>query len=274
MPAHMAMSFVERVKNEIQQRRIPSATGGGQSVVDASYNPLSTNEDYFFPQTAEGRGSKVETLPGGTNLGEITDLRYFTNKLFRALRIPSSYLPTAIDDSANTLADGKVGTAYIQELRFNEYCKRLQSMIIETFDQEFKLWLHNQGVNIDSSLFELKFNPPQNFAAYRQAELDATRANLYTAIAEVPYLSKRFALKRFLGMSAEEIAENERLWREENGANLASASSAETELRSAGITPGGMAGDMADQTAEAPADMAAAAEQGAAGEETTEPPAQ
>ena len=275
MPAHMAMSFVERVKNEIQQRRIPSATGGGQSVVDASYNPLSTNEDYFFPQTAEGRGSKVETLPGGTNLGEITDLRYFTNKLFRALRIPSSYLPTAIDDSANTMADGKVGTAYIQELRFNKYCERLQSQIIETFDQEFKLWLYSQGVNIDSSLFELKFNPPQNFAAYRQAELDATRANLYTAIAEVPYLSKRFALKRFLGMSAEEIAENERLWREENGATLASETSADTELRSAGITPGGMANDMADQTAEAPADMAAAAEQGAAGDETTtEPPAQ
>ena len=149
-------------------------------------------------------------------------------------------------------------------------------MIIETFDQEFKLWLANQGVNIDSSLFELKFNPPQNFAAYRQAELDATRANLYTAIAEVPYLSKRFALKRFLGMTAEEIAENERLWREENGANLGKPTTdSEIALRSAGITPGGMAGDMADQTAEAPADMAAAAEQGAAGEETTtEPPAQ
>jgi hypothetical protein len=173
------------------------------------------------------------------------------------------------------MADGKVGTAYIQELRFNKYCERLQSQIIETFDQEFKLWLYSQGVNIDSSLFELKFNPPQNFAAYRQAELDATRANLYTAIAEVPYLSKRFALKRFLGMSAEEIAENERLWREENGATLVSETSADTELRSAGITPGGMANDMADQTAEAPADMAAAAEQGAAGDETTtEPPAQ
>jgi len=71
MPAHMAMSFVEKVKNEIQQRRIPSSTGGGTSVIDASYNPLSTNEDYFFPQTAEGRGSKVETLPGGTNLAKL-----------------------------------------------------------------------------------------------------------------------------------------------------------------------------------------------------------
>ena len=267
MPAHMAMSFVERVKNEIQQRRIPSATGGGANVIDASYNPLSVNEDYFFPQTAEGRGSKVETLPGGTNLGEITDLRYFTNKLFRALRIPSSYLPTAIDESPNQVSDGKVGTAYIQELRFNKYCERLQSLIIETFDLEFKMWLLDQGINIDSTLFKLKFNAPQNFAAYRQAELDTTRVTIFAQLQEIPHLSKRFAMKRFLGMSQEEITENERMWKEENGSNLKEPADAAGQLRSAGITPGGIAGDMAGQDAEAPDDMAAAAEPGAAADD-------
>jgi hypothetical protein len=256
MPAHMAMAFVERVKNEIQQRRIPSATGGGQNMIDASYNPLSVNEDYFFPQTAEGRGSKVETLPGGTNLGEITDLRYFTNKLFRALRIPASYLPTAIDEQANTVSDGKVGTAYIQELRFNEYCKRLQSLIVETFDLEFKLWLKDNGVNIDNSLFELKFNTPQNFAAYRQAEMDTARVNTFASLQEIPYLSKRFAMKRFLGLTQEEIVENERLWKEENGSKVMSSEDAAAQMRSVGVTPGGMQGDIEGQTAEAPAEMA------------------
>jgi hypothetical protein len=273
MPAHMAMSFVERVKNEIQQRRIPSSTGGGANVIDASYNPLSVNEDYFFPQTAEGRGSKVETLPGGTNLGEITDLRYFTNKLFRALRIPASYLPTAIDEQANTVSDGKVGTAYIQELRFNEYCKRLQSIIVETFDLEFKLWLNDQGVNIDNSLFELKFNQPQNFAAYRQSELDTARAATFAQVVAIPHLSKRFALKRFLGLSEDEIKENERMWREENGANLKPSLDAQSELRGMGVTPGGMAADVASQEAEAPLDMAAEAEAPAAAE-TPEAPVQ
>jgi hypothetical protein len=275
MPAHMAMSFVERVKNEIQQRRIPSSTGGGQNMVDASYNPLSVNEDYFFPQTAEGRGSKVETLPGGTNLGEITDLRYFTNKLFRALRIPSAYLPTAVDEQANSLADGKVGTAYIQELRFNKYCERLQSMVVETFDLEFKMWLLAQGINIDSGLFELKFNPPQNFAAYRQSELDTARVATYAQLLQVPHMSKRFAMKRYLGLSQEEIVENERLWQEENGANLKPPPDAGGEMRSAGITPAGMAGDLAGQDAEAPDDMAAAADAGVAdGEAPAEAPAQ
>ncbi len=274
MPAHMAMSFVERVKNEIQQRRIPSSTGGGANVIDASYNPLSVNEDYFFPQTAEGRGSKVETLPGGTNLGEITDLRYFTNKLFRALRIPASYLPTAIDEQPNTISDGKVGTAYIQELRFNEYCKRLQAMIVETFDLEFKLWLNGSGVNIDSSLFELKFNQPQNFAAYRQSELDTARAATFASLQEIPHLSKRFALKRFLGLTEDEIKENERLWREENGNNLTPDTDSATQLRSAGITPGGIAAETAAQDIEASPDMAAAAEPGAQEPAPAEVPAQ
>ena len=264
MPAHMAMGFVERVKNEIQQRRIPSATGGGANVIDASYNPLSVNEDYFFPQTAEGRGSKVETLPGGTNLGEITDLRYFTNKLFRALRIPSSYLPTQIDEQPNNVADGKVGTAYIQELRFNKYCERLQNLIIETFDLEFKMWMIDQGVNIDSTLFKLKFNEPQNFAAYRQSELDTARVATFAQVSQIPHLSKRFAMKRFLGMTEEEIKENERMWKEENGTKLAPPADAQGEMRGAGITPGGIAADMSGQDAEADADMAQAAEAEAA----------
>jgi hypothetical protein len=273
MPAHMAMSFVERVKNEIQQRRIPSSTGGGANVIDASYNPLSVNEDYFFPQTAEGRGSKVETLPGGTNLGEITDLRYFTNKLFRALRIPASYLPTAIDEQPNTMADGKVGTAYIQELRFNEYCKRLQANIVETFDLEFKLWLTFQGINIDSSLFELKFNQPQNFAAYRQSELDTARAATFSQVVQIPHLSKRFAMKRFLGMTEDEIKENERLWREENGSNLKAPVDAQSQLRSVGISPGGLAAEAGGQEAEASPEMAAAAEADIGGEEAAAAPA-
>jgi hypothetical protein len=260
MPAHMAMSFVERVKNEINQRRIPSQSGGGQNMIDASYNPLSISEDYFFPQTAEGRGSKVDTLPGGTNLGEIDDLRYFTNKLFRALRIPSSYLPTMPDDSQAAHTDGKVGTAYIQELRFNEYCKRLQSNLIANFDLEFKEWLIETGINIDNTLFELKFNPPQNFAAYRQSELDNARVQTFAALQEVQFMSKRFALKRFLGLSQEEITENEKLWKEENGTLVSAAMNAASEMRSVGVTPAGISSDMDAQDAEAPDDLAAQAE--------------
>ena len=265
MPSHLAMQFVERVKTEIHQRRIPSQTGGGTNVIDSSYNPLSINEDYFFPQTAEGRGSKVETLPGGTNLGEIDDLKYFTNKLIRGLRIPSSYLPSAAqDEGQGQFNDGRVGTAYIQELRFNKYCERLQNLVAEVFNQEFKKYLIEKGVNIDIAMFDLLFQPPQNFASYRQSELDNQRIGTFGQIQAVPFISNRYALKRFLGMSDSEVAENERMWREENDEMInLSPTDASAEMRGAGVTGGGIdadldAGvDMVDDTADPTVEPAA-----------------
>lgn len=204
----------------------------------------SINEDYFFPTTAEGRGSKVETLPGGTNLGEIDDLKYFTNKLFRGLRIPSSYLPTGSDDGQASYSDGRVGTAYIQELRFNKYCERLQSLITSVFDDEFKMYMYSRGVNIDANLFELRFNPPLNFASTRQSALDSERINTFSTIQTIPFVSNRFALKRFLGLTDDEIAENERLWGEENGQGMPTFTDAAGELRGAGLSAAGIESDM------------------------------
>jgi hypothetical protein len=248
MPSHMAMAFVEKIKNEINQRRIPTQTGGGISMMDATYNPISTNEDFFFPQTADGRGSSVDVLQGGQNLGEITDLRFFTNKLFRGLRIPSSYLPTGLDDGTQSYNDGRVGTALIQEWRFNRYCVRLQNMIANKLDNEFKLFMRWRGINIDSQLFELQLNEPQNFAQHRQVEVDAARINVFGQLEQVPYFSKRFLMKRYLGLSEQEMQENEEMWLQEQG-EVGDTAASDVGLRSVGITPGAISGDL--ETAEA-----------------------
>ena len=244
MPSHMAMQFVERVKNEIHQRRIPSHNGGGQHIMDSSYNPLSINEDYFFPQTADGRGSSVEVLPGGSNLGEIDDLKYFNNKMCRGLRVPSSYLPTGPDDSDRAVNDGRVGTALIQEYRFNQYCERLQRLIVQKLDDEFKMFMRWRGFNIDSGLFTITFNPPQNFAAYRESELDVARVNTFQAMDAVPYLSKRFIMKRYLGLTEEEITENSELWHEERSSPEPATATGQ-DLRSVGISPASLEADIA-----------------------------
>ena len=244
MPSHMAMAFVERVKNEIHQRRIPSHTGGGQNIMDSSYNPLSINEDYFFPQTADGRGSSVDTLAGGSNLGEIDDLKYFNNKMCRGLRVPSSYLPTGPDDSDRPMNDGRVGTALIQEYRFNQYCERLQRLVVQKLDDEFKMFMRWRGFNIDSGLFSIQFCPPQNFASYREAELDTTRVTTFNSLEQVPYLSKRFLLKRYLGLTEDEIAENEELWNEERS-QPDPATSTGQDLRGVGVTPADLETDIA-----------------------------
>ena len=235
MPANKAMGFVERVKNEIHQKRIPSKTGGGTTIMDAAYNPLSIMEDYFFAQTAEGRGSKVEVLPGGENLGQIDDLRYFTNKMLRALRVPSSYLPTGPEDGTATHVDGRVGTAFIQEYRFNQYCQRLQKIIAPTFDKEFKLFLKNRGITIDTSIFNIQFVEPQSFSQYKEIEIHAARANVFGGLEGSPYLSRRFILSKYLGLTEDEILENERLWLEENKSGTSPDSDGMPGLGSVGV---------------------------------------
>jgi hypothetical protein len=213
-------------------------------MMDASYNPLSVNEDYFFPVTAEGRGSDVTTLPGGSNLGEIDDLKYFNNKMARGLRVPSSYLPTGPDDSDRAMNDGRVGTALIQEYRFNQYCMRLQRLIMQKLDDEFKMFLRWRGFNIDAGLFSISLCEPQNFASYRQSELDTSRIQSFTQLEQMPYMSKRFMMKRYLGLTEEEIVENETLWAEERDEPELTTTQGQ-DLRSIGITPAGLESDIA-----------------------------
>jgi hypothetical protein len=94
-------------------------------------------------------------------------------------------------------------------------------------------------------MFDLKFQPPQNFASYRQSEIDNARVPTYTQMSAIPYMSNRFAMKRFLGMSDEEIAENERMWREENEENLEPLpGDASAEMRDAGISSAGIGDDL------------------------------
>jgi hypothetical protein len=183
-------------------------------------------------------------LQGGQNLGEIDDLKYFNNKMARGLRVPSSYLPTGPDDSDRALTDGKVGTALIQEYRFNQYCERLQALIVQKLDDEFKMFLRWRGFNIDAGLFQIKFNPPQNFASYRQAELDTTRITAFTQLEQLPYMSKRFLLERFLGLSEDEIQQNSKLWKEERSKPEMDTTQGQ-DLRSVGITPAGLESDVA-----------------------------
>jgi hypothetical protein len=216
-----------------------------------------------YVHNSEGRGSKVETLPGGENLGEITDLTFFSKKMGRGLRIPTTYLSLGEDDGGGAAYnDGKLGAALIQEFRFNKYCMRLQSLLAPRFDEEFRCYLEENGVEIEPSLFELRFLPPQNFTKYRQIEIDQAQVGVFQMVSEVKWMAKRMAAKRYLDWSDDEILENERLWQEENPTKLKSATGSTpaesgmggADLSAVGIRPPGddMMGDMPTGEGEMP----------------------
>jgi hypothetical protein len=216
MPQQRVKQYLESIKNDIRQKRVPtSATNpGGKDSVDSVYNPNSIQEDYFFPVSGEGKGSRIETLPAGENLGENSDILYFRDKLFRGLRVPTSYMKGA-DAQGAQATDGKVGIAYIEELRFANFVKRLQNQIEKVMDIEFKKYLEFAGINIDPSLFKIKLPDPQNFALYRQAALDSDLINTFKSIEDVKYISKRLMMKRYLGFSEDEIQMNEMMLKQE-----------------------------------------------------------
>lgn len=223
LPHHKAMAFVERMKNEMHQRRIPTRDGSGSnsfSLMDTAYNPMSILEDFYLPVTADGRGSDITTLPGGESLGQIDDLRFWNNKLIRGLKIPSSYLPFGPDDGAQTFNDGRLGQVFVQEIRFAKYCQRLQNNFAPTFDAEFKKFLEYKGYNIDITDFEVRFNKPMNFAIWTKIEMMNSSISLYTQMADRPEISTRLAMEEFLQWDDEIIARNARMWREENPTKL------------------------------------------------------
>jgi len=229
MPPQRVKAYLEAIKNELKQKRIPNESGGTDKI-DSVYNPMSMVEDYFFAQTADGRGSRVETLSGGENLGEIADLNFFQNKFLQGLRIPSSYMRGAAD-TGSMVNDGKVGVAYIEELRFANYVSRLQSKIHDTFDAHFKAYLKSAGINVDKYLFKLKLVDPQNFMDYKQAEVDEKMIGNYSNVKDVPYLAERYKQKHYLGLSEDDVQENEAMLKQERGIPEGGLGEGFTELR-------------------------------------------
>lgn len=217
---HQVSALLEKVKNDFRQKRIPSQFNG-KSQVDAIYNPQSMQEDFFMAVRPNSSGGRIETLPGGQNLGNLDDLHIFFRKIWRGLKIPESYINTlAGDGGLGSFNDVRVGVALMQEVKFTLYIERLQTYIESVLDEEFKRFLYNNGINIDPTIFKIRLPAPSNFKKSRQQEIDNALIGTYTSINNDNNISKRFALKKYLQLTEEEMMENERLLREEKGLNV------------------------------------------------------
>jgi len=214
MPPQRVKAYLEQIKNDIRQRKVPTQ-GGGVDQVDSVYNPQTMGEDFFFAQRPDGRGSKVESLPGGQGLGEMADLEYFQWKVFRGLRIPLSFMREGQDNAM--MSDGKTGVAYIQELRFAMYIKRLQGYITRVIDKEFKRYLRATDINIDPSIFNIRLLEPENFGIWREQQLNNELLGTYANANGIEHMSKRMGLQKYLNWSDEDVIRNQRMRAEELG---------------------------------------------------------
>ena len=175
---------------------------------------MSMLEDYWLPRREGGRGTEVSTLPGGQNLGELSDLKYFQDKLYRSLNIPASRMGA---DGAN-FQIGKSDDIMRDEVMFSKFVGRMRKKFAGIFVDLLKTQLVLKGVVTPKEYDSMKehiqydFIYDNHFAELREGEMLMQKMNL-ASMCE-PYLGKYFSVYQIrhdiLGYTDGEIKEQDR----------------------------------------------------------------
>lgn len=213
IPKYKRKQYMEKIRNEMYQRRMPSKDSDGVfNTIDVAYNSIPLCEDFYLPVDGDGIQPKIEKLAAGQNLGEIKDLTLWENDLIRGMEVPQCWVPYGTsDDSSSRNVPTNLANTYVQELRFYNYCKRLQNIMIKPFDEEFKRYLSDKGFLTGNTSFDLAFNDPTSIVELTKAEIESNNLNTFSTAAGLPYISKQFALKKYLKLTEDELNENKRL---------------------------------------------------------------
>jgi|AntDeeMinimDraft_6_1070357.scaffolds.fasta_scaffold00692_1 hypothetical protein len=192
---------------EKQRLRLMQKQVNRSNQVESEYDPHSASENIFIPTNSQGKGSRVETLQGGSNVGEIRDLEYFVNKLAAGLRIPSSMLDSQTQEK-NTYSDMRVGQVYQIEMRYMGHVKRIARYLARKLHDNFVEFSANRGVVVPEGAI-LSLNDPNSFSKYKDMEIFQQTLNLASSSTQLGSLSRKFVMEKYLLMTEEELIKNE-----------------------------------------------------------------
>lgn len=192
---------------EKQRLRLMQKQSNKKGQLSSEYDPHSTSEDIFIPTNSTGKGSRVETLQGGQNLGELSDLSYFSRKLASGLRIPHSMIDTH-GEQREQFSDMRVGQLYQIEMRYMGYIKRQKARFQAPCNDLFHEFCDRRGI-IPPPGMELKIADSMSFALYKEIELNQTMLNVYNSTLQMQSMSRKYAFQKFLNMDHGEVADNE-----------------------------------------------------------------
>ena len=184
---------------------------------------MSMMEDFWLPRREGGRGTEISTLPGGQNLGELTDVEYFQKKLFRSLNVPESRLA---DNSGFSL--GRSSEILRDELKFTKFVGRMRKRFSNLFHDVLKTQLILKNVitpeewETMSDHIQYDFLYDNHFAELKEAELMQERLGLL-ATAD-PYIGKYYSVdyirRKILRQTDEELVEQDKLIKAEKAAGI------------------------------------------------------
>ena len=199
MPSSKAEMYIERIKQKYKKEKYYDTS---RNTINERYNPMSADEDFFVPVKGKQSSTKIETLPGAQNLGDVDDVKYFRDKLLAALKIPKDYIvekDKSPERKANlSQLDVKFARTIIRvqknvELGLQEFARR--HLIIKGFPMTEVMKL------------EIRLAEPSDMFLKRQLEVESQRTQVVGQVLQLGLFSREDVYKTYYNLNDREIKE-------------------------------------------------------------------
>ncbi len=207
LPKVKAESYLRDVMARYRNKLVYDASTGE---IRDDRKHMSMLEDFWLPRREGAKGTEVSTLPGGQNLGEISDVQYFQKKLYQSLNVPISRM-----ESENGFNMGRAAEITRDELKFTKFVQRLRKRFAQVFSDILKTQLVLKGIITIEDWVKIKehiqytFLKDGYFAELKNAEIIRERIGLANEVS--PYVGKYYSVeyvrKNILQQSDEDIIE-------------------------------------------------------------------
>ena len=206
LPKPKAEAYLKDVMSRYRNKVVYD---GNTGEVKDDRNQMSMLEDFWLPRREGGRGTEITTLPAGQNLGEMEDVQYFQEKLYKSLNIPISRLQS---DSGFNM--GRSAEITRDEIKFTKFIQRLRKRFSLLFQDLLKTQCVLKGIMTAEDWEDMKediifdFNDDNHFFELKDAELLESRINQLNAVTEYvgTYYSIEWVRKNILKQTQEEMS--------------------------------------------------------------------
>jgi hypothetical protein len=211
LPKVKAEQYLRDVMSRYRNKLVYDANTG-EIRDDKKY--MSMLEDFWLPRREGGRGTEITTLPGGQNLGEITDIKYFQEKLYRSLNVPSSRIG---GDGGFNL--GRSSEILRDEVKFSKFVGRLRKRFSNMFNDMLKTQLILKNIitpedwEIMSEHIQYDYLYDNHFSELKESELLMERLNMVSQAEQYvgKYFSQDYIRRKILRQTDEEIIEQDKI---------------------------------------------------------------